>query len=413
MNFSDMTFIRKFSMNMYKTLNIPMAKMTFTSDFLSTVRGDLYPLISSDENTVEKLTPGAYSVAGGRAERLIASFFPYATYKMKISSLTSGTAGFAFVNSETRAEVLVENDGWEKHVIVKHKDGEEKTPLTREINDNFAIIVTARLGHFDVYVAEGDIIEFLVTVKVPSFSSSNQNKFYQRTKVHTILSGNATIKGAESYIDCGIAQADIRPFRYENGELVMENGRIFLAISSRMASGGHHTVLSWLPGTADFRMEGAIFYSNGDDALHGEVAASYVFNRMDGKWHVWIRNGSAGHVLAYASFDYDIRFGVNILDVEPLPVMTAENLDDFALLGKKGDEDPDFTYDEVRKKWLFTLCRIDTALRTYRYYFFESDRPDKDYKFVGLGPVGEETGGSILRLDGKFFFALLFCNKSS
>ena len=106
-------------------------------------------------------------------------------------------------------------------------------------------------------------------------------------------------------------------------------------------------------------MEGAIFYSNHDGAIHGEVAASYVYNRLDGKWHVWVRNGSAGHVLSYACFDYDVRFGVNIIDVNPLPLMTAENLDDRILLGKKGDEDPDFTYDEKRKKWLLALCRID------------------------------------------------------
>ena len=404
MNFSDMTFIRKFSMNLYKNLNIPLSKMSFTSDFLNTVRGNPYPLISADENVSEHANASGYSVSGGTAERLMAEFFPFATYKMKISSLF-GKAGFVFVGPDARCEVLLEKDEWDTHVTVKHNDGEEKFPLHRDIYDDFALLITARPGHFDVYTAEGDAIEFLATAKVPCFANSTKIPFYQKTKAHTYISGNAYIKCAESYIDCGISQADIRPFRYENGELIMENGRVFLAISSRMATGGHQSVLSWLPGTADFRMEGALYYSNpDDDAIHGEVAASYVFNRMDGKWHVWIRNGSAGHVLAYASFDFDIRFGINILDVKPLPIMTPENLDDRVLLGKKADEDPDFTYDAERKKWLFALCRVDEETHKYRYFFFESDRPDSGYEFVGLGPAGEETGGSIVRLDGKIFF---------
>ena len=404
MNFSDMTFIRKFSLNLYKSLNVPMSKMTFTSDFISTVRGDLYPLVESSDSTVEKLSLSAYSTASGHAERVIAGFFPFATSRVNIASVSNGAAGFAFVNPSARVAVYLENDGWENNIVIKHNDGEKKVLLAHEIDDSFALIVTARPGFFDIYVSRSGVMEFVVSEHVPSFEKSNSEDFYQATKIRTYLSGKATITGAETYIDCGIGQADIRPFRYENGELIQEDGRVFLAISARMASGGHHIVLSWLPGTCDFKMEGAIFYSNGDGKIYGEVAGSYVFNRMDGKWHLWIRNGSAGHVLSYASFDYDVRYGVNVVDVNPLPLMTKDNFDDFALLGKKGDEDPDFTYDETRKKWLFALCRVDEETKKYRYMFYESDYPDKDYKFIGIGPAGEETGGSIVRLDGKIYF---------
>ena len=404
MNFSDMTFIRKFSMNFCKNLNIPLSKMTFTSDFISTVRGDPYPLVSSDSGITEHVSAACYSVSGGKAERLMGEFFPFATYRMKLSSV-NGCAGFAFVGPDARAEILVESDGWETFVSVNHSGEKKKIPLQREMCDGFALVVTSRPAYFDIYAQYDECIEFVASVNVTSFDKSNDVHFYQKTKVHTFVCGSAAILGAESYIDCGIGQADIRPFRYENGDLIMENGRVFIALTSRLAAGEYQSVISWLPGTADFRMEGAIFYSNpGDDSIYGEVGASYVFNRMDGRWHVWIRNASAGHVLAYASFDFDIRFGVNILDVNPLPLMTAENLDDEALLGKKGDEDPDFTYDSEHKKWLFSLCRIDEETRKYRYYFFESDSPDGDYKCIGRGNPGEETGGSILRLDGKIFF---------
>ena len=178
-----MTFIRKFSLNLYKNLNIPLSKMTFTSDFISTVRGDLYPLISLSEGAVEHLHVSGYSVAGGSAERMLAEFFPYATYKMKISSL-NGSAGFAFAGPDARCEVTVEKDEWESFVSVKHADGEAKFPLHREIREGFALIVTARPKFFDVYVADGDQIEFLATAEVPSFARSNKIAFISPSRQH-------------------------------------------------------------------------------------------------------------------------------------------------------------------------------------------------------------------------------------
>ena len=62
------------------------------------------------------------------------------------------------------------------------------------------------------------------------------------------------------------------------------------------------------------------------------------------------------------------------------------------------------SYDEKTGKWLFCLCRVTEATKKYQYYFFESDRPDTDYKWIGCGPEGEETGGSIVKHEGKLYF---------
>ena len=78
------------------------------------------------------------------------------------------------------------------------------------------------------------------------------------------------------------------------------------------------------------------------------------------------------------------------------------SLTDF--VGFFGDEDPDLMYDEDRGKWLYSICRHDGTTRRYRYHFFESDYPDRDFKFVGKGMIGEETGGSIMKIDGTVYF---------
>ena len=46
-------FHRLFSQTMYKDLKLPLAKMTFSKDFVSTTRGDEYPLIFKDSSCTE------------------------------------------------------------------------------------------------------------------------------------------------------------------------------------------------------------------------------------------------------------------------------------------------------------------------------------------------------------------------
>ena len=163
MNFSDMLWRRKFSLNLYKSLKVPMAKMTFTSDFTKTERGDLYPLIDKEDGAEEFVCPAKYAVRGGASERLLSAFFPYVTARMDISSV-SGSAGFAFVGEGARCTVTVEDDGWNTNAVITHEGGEQRVKIPRDIEDGFALIVSARPGWFDVYTARNDVIESIVSV---------------------------------------------------------------------------------------------------------------------------------------------------------------------------------------------------------------------------------------------------------
>ena len=405
MNFSDMTFKRQFSLNFRKNLKVAMSKMTFTSSFTDTVRGDLYPIIEKQGNVAENICSSVYSVNSndGYIQRLMSSFFPFATYKMDINHMV-GYAGFVFRYGSSKVEVLLESGEWESYISFTQGGETQRFALNFELPKKISLIVTSRKGTFDLYVGYGGSIDYVGSAVAPDFADSNLEAFYKNTKVDIKLAGSVSISGAESYVDCGIGQADVRPFRYENGDIFMESGKVFIAFSVRAECGGYQGVLSWVPGTAEFEMTGAVFFAIGNGRIYNDVASAFVYDRNDKIWRVWQRSGAGGHVLAYSEFKADVRYGVNIVDVKPLPLMTAENLDDHVLLGKKGDEDPDFMYDEKRKKWLFALCRIIEETKKYQYCFFESDRPDGGYEFIGQGPAGEETGGSIVKLDGKIYF---------
>ena len=197
MNFSDMTFIRKFSLNLYKNLSVPISSMTLTSDFTDTVRGDLYPLIAKDDKATETVLGAKYTVNGGTAERMVAAFFPFATYKLYIEKV-SGAAGFAFVSGDVRCTITLQNDDWSTSILVKHSDGEETFKVSREINGGVCLIVSARPGYFDIYTERDGIITLVDTATVPSFAKSNADSFYRPAKVHSLLSGSVTVRGMES-----------------------------------------------------------------------------------------------------------------------------------------------------------------------------------------------------------------------
>ena len=198
MNFSDMIFRRKFSMNLRKNLKIPMAKMTFTSAFLDTVRGDLYPVISASEGAVEHVNLHGYRVnaEGGHVERLMSAFFPYATYAMAIDEL-DGSAGFVFVGPNARVEISVLHEDWETYVVVDHSGGKEKLKFSHDIEGDFSLVVSNIRGNFHLYIAEDDKLHFIKNVTVPEFNGCVEANFYNSAKTHLRICGKAHIKRAE------------------------------------------------------------------------------------------------------------------------------------------------------------------------------------------------------------------------
>ena len=261
MHIYEKTFHRLFSLSMYKTLKLPLGQMTFTKDFVNTIRGDLYPVLSKSENCTETVADNRYSVTGGKITRLIGQFFPYATYAVSFESL-AGSIGFVFRTANCEASVLY--DGTE--LLCSTGDS---YPLAESLD---TLIVSCRPGAFDVYTEINGSAQFLHTFPCEGFQNAHQQSEFSCGTAALALAGNVTIRSAEFYIDCGISQADIRPIRYEDGRVMVENGKIYLTISIRMQEQMFQGVLAWVPGTAKFELTGAVFYDSGDGKWCGDVA---------------------------------------------------------------------------------------------------------------------------------------------
>lgn len=395
-------FLRQFSMTMRKEKGFLLAKMSFEKDFISTKRGDLYPTLEQNGEFLERVQGGKYDFCAKSADastvRLVCRYFPYATYELKTSVL-NGACGFVFRTPCAKAQILFAKD---ENGVLCVTDGTSSVCSGLPFVADMPLLVTVRGQFFDVYADVDGYKKHIATFQNDEFSTVMQQAQHTRALVGLCVQGTITVSGAQAYMDTGISQADIRPVRYENGDVMMENGKIYLTTSVRMEQGGYQGVFSWTPGTAQFDLTGALFFDVGDGLWGNDVASSILYHRHSKKWLLWVCSFTHGHVLAHAEFDGDPRFGLNVLDVQLMPRKDGAKDTDF--FAKEGDEDPDFVFDETRGVWRMALCRLSSETKEYRYFYFESERPFDGYRYVSSGKIGAETGGSIVRDGGRYLF---------
>lgn len=398
----DMTFHRQFSMSTYKNQKLMLGKMTFCKDFLTAPAGrtDLYPVLNMTDGTSEHIVRDRYMVSGC-VSRMFCQFFPYATYEMT-ARLTSGSVGFSFHLSDAEATVMMSKDG----IALVCGEQNECAALPEGLDDTVTMIVSCRPGFFDIFFKQDGATFFHHTFACSAFDTAHDYKRFSLGYAAVCVDGLCEVREVLAYLDNGISIADIRPIRYENGEAMVENGKVYLTVSIRMQVKMFQGVLAWLPGTAELELVGAIFYDAGDGLWCGDVAASILYHRAEKRWLLWVCSFNHGHILAHASFEGDPRFGINVIDVT-LAKRHEGEYDYEAWETREHDEDPDFFYDEQRGKWMMAICRIDQTpgrRKAYRYAFFESDHPFDGYTFIGNGVDGSETGGSFVRIDGEQYF---------
>ena len=477
-NAYELYFHRLFSINPYRSLRMKLCEMSFCKDWPHTDRGEPYPIVREVGAALgEKVEDGriAFSAdAPGERARLIGRFFPYASSEVCVDALDGEGArvGLEFAARSGRGSpytaddapglcVFVERAGAE--VCVCHEEFAGGRSLgvvrhgTRAFTPGGVLFVSAHGAFFDVSLG----CEFVCTIQAEGFSDICRRSAFMNAGVSLYVAlpagGRAAVSRAESFLDGGLSHADMKPVRYEDGTPILENGRLFLTLSSRLQAGAYQYVVSWNPSTCELRPEGAIFFDYGDGRWCADVAISLIYHRERREWLFWATAFSHGHILCHGTSAGDPRFGITVLDAalmeaqKPgsdvsnggLPIQTsgaekadgqaqteecacgkagaarafasddvlsvqaggrgasvAELDDDTLWLAKTGDEDPDFTYDRERGKWYMTICRSVKGAG-YRYFLFESDEPFSGYRHVCHTESGENTGGLMVRIRGR------------
>ena len=480
-NAYELFFHRLFSINPYRALRMKLCEMSLHKDWPHTDRGDPYPIIresgwvlyermederlvvsagapSSDSEKIGANDPVMSSAdshlfgseesgADGRATasagllgeraRRIGRFFPYATSEVCVDELDgegarvglefSARSGHGSPYTPENAPTLcvfLERAGAEVRVCHEEFVGGRSLGVIRHEAYAFTpgdtLLVSAHGVFFDVSPAG----RFVCTIQADGFSEICRRGAFMNAGVLLYVGlpagGRAVVSRAESFLDGGISHADIKPVRYEDGTPIVESGRLFLTLSSRLQAGAYQFVVSWNPSTCELKPEGAIFFDYGDGFWYADMAISLLYHRERREWLFWATAFSHGHILCHGTSAGDPRFGITVLDAtlmaaqrtgvaadDALSVQAggrgagiAELDDDTLWLAKTGDEDPDFTYDRARGKWYMTICRSVRG-EGYRYFLFESDEPFSGYRHVCHTETGENTGGLMVCIRGR------------
>ena len=398
-------FKRKFAISMYKNMGIPLGKMTFLKDFVNDTRGDLYPLLKKSDGCTESVSENRYRVCGGSAERVFCQLFPFATYELVAESIL-GEAGFVFRLPDAVASITMTNVNDGAYLSYRCAEHTERIEIPESFSAHAPWLVTLRPGAFDIYYRQNGGANYLITVEEPLFADSNRYNTFKDGIVSLFASGEVCVKSVTACLDNGVSIADFRAVKYEDGSVIHENGKIWFTGSIRTHAGNYQAIFSWIPGTMQIEMTGALFFDHGDGYWRGYIASSLVYDRREKTWYVWTSSFEHAHILACGEFEGEPRFGINVADVTLMERAGKDNVDT-EFLGFYQDEDPDLVYDAENDRWLLAICRVGQKTKKYIYCFFESDNPFRNFRYIGRGVVedGLETGGSFLRVNGELHFA--------
>lgn len=447
----NMQFRRKFAVNLYKNLKLKLCDMNFYKNWINETEGNPYPIYydTADYKSSEIINKNMYTISNtsgdkSQARRFVGRLFPYASYSLTVNEQTYSTygcrIGFNFVfNSDGTSNytetkqvdiLLVKTSTGKINLMYEIFLGRTSqgivtlNPEQLEYKENMKLVVTIRGNKFDVYIDYNDNPEFVGTI---SNDEINYNKHYGTWQVARVFlkwrlgnNESVTISSCQSYMDCGICQADIRPIKYENGMPLISDGKLFLLMSSRFQADSYQAIISYTIGTCEFNLEGALFFDYGDGYWQNDIASSVIYNRTTKEWLIWTVAFNKGHILAYGKAKSDIRHGINVIDMTLMDIEDKDEnnqaslSDDTIFKAKYGDEDPDFMFDEEERKWKMIICRLsynnEGADYGYRYFLFESDNPFTDYKFIGKTADGSHTGGNFVKVGGILYLVCGSCS---
>ena len=335
-------------------------------------------------------------------------FNPFATYTIDLASCTGeGDIGFEFSDNE-KTEQFIVTVGFNKSKL---------TGVNLRVINNTAKIVDKSIAinlededsiksKIILQMLGSGLVLYAQDIGLPiAIGQSDFNKHIDLRKKHYIhsfqsnlflhlKSGKVLINKVESALTTGIGLADIRAITYEDGDPLLDQGRLWYTMSVRGRALPHHIqgVFSMDPTVFDIRFEGIILFDRNDGLLRNEIASHIYYDR---KLDIW--RGLTTGFSAYANPETekkqllaieskkDPRFGFSVMAAVPF--------------GMVGDiEDPHILFDSEAGKWRMLTCENQDG---YKAIVLESDHWNKGYKRIA-GPVEHNsTGTSIQKIGDK------------
>lgn len=338
-------------------------------------------------------------------------FNPYATYSIDLlSSLGMGEIGFEF-SQEAAKDRFILTVGFNDMSLLDVKlrvIRESKVVVEEPVSINLSgeeqlrgKIILQMLGSgLVLYLQDEGLPKVIGQSDFSNYMDLREKRYIHsfQSRLYTHLSnGEVQINWVTMALNPGVGLADIRAITYENGDPLLDRGRLWYTMTMRGRALPHHVqgVFSMDPTVFDIRFEGVILFDHHDGLLRNEVASHIFYDRNDSVWRGLTTGFSSfanpdkekKQLLAVES-KRDPRFGFSVMEAVPFGVV--------------GDiEDPHVLFDAEANKWRMLTC--ENQGEGYKAIVLESDHWNKDYKKIA-GPVPfNSTGTSIQRIGDQLY----------
>jgi len=335
-------------------------------------------------------------------------FNPFATYLIDLQScIGNGEIGYFFTDSQNSIQFYITigfHHSMLKEInlrVLKGSEVQVDKSIAVNVNDEKRMkgkIILQMLGSgLTLYLQDQGLPEVIGQSNFNTFIDLRKKKYLHSLQSHLFVNlrnGQVQISKVEMALTTGVGLADIRAVTYENGDPMLDQGRLWYTMSIRGRALPHHIqgVFSMDPTVFDLTFEGVILFDRNDGILRNEIASHLYYDRKDEIWR-----GLTTGFSAYANPDEekkqllaieskkDPRFGFSVMKAVPF--------------GMVGDiEDPHILYDSEAKKWRILTCENNNG---YKAIVLESDFWNRGYKRIS-GPVEHNsTGTSIQRIGDK------------
>lgn len=409
---TDIQFVRQASKRIIFDSNqsIPLASFSPSQTIGMAI---MNPITQLGKDTVDfKIHEGTLQIDSknhAAALMWLAGFNPFATYSIDLGEISGkGKLGFQFSDPNRKEAVLV-TVSYENSVLVDAEynliiDGEnvsKQSMMNQGIGNPFlqGKLIFQMLGSgLNLFLQDKEYPKVIGQFEFSELLDLRETKRIQKFQSLLYTSAeNGTIKIKDISVDinAGMGLADIRAMTYENGEPILDGGRIWytMSIRGRGLPNPLQGVFSMNPSVFDIKFEGIIVFDREDGLWRNEVASHIFYDRRDSTWKgittgfsAYAKKGEKKQLLAVES-KKDPRFGFSIMKARPM--------------GQVGDiEDPHIIFDEKDGKYRILTCENSDG---YKAIILESEDWDQGYKKIA-GPVKQNsTGTSIQRIDGKLY----------
>jgi hypothetical protein len=404
---TQLNFVKDYHVRNFFNLSVPLNQLDFTEDLLSSSRYSRVDVAGSLNFTLWGEALSIANTGSARAESYLkmGKLYHYAAIDMDVASQShAGYTANAILSLHKDAQnrilaVQRDSDAATKTFTVEiFKDG--VSVLSQNLSSSgIAPPYTIRLHltgrYLSFFRVKDGASAYLSTIDVGTWFDLRDdniiNDFSVCLGARLDPAERVTFSKLAQYLSSGTGQADPRVLHYENGAPIVEDNKIWLAMTTRgydPIPSSHQGVYCYDLATKEWQLTGDMSFDTGDGLKRPWHATDVFFDRGDGKWKFLTTSHGDDHKIYCGACSKDPRFGV------------AENTARALDCGIARGEDPSIIYDDRAKKWRLAVCRdVNGGFNTV---LLESAEWNGAYTPIAENTATSSTGVLLQRVGGEY-----------